>query len=122
MLELWRQKFSLLMAHDRLQTICLEESDRGMHPQMIERMKEVLHYESRNKTIIVVTHSPSLVDSTTLRNIFFFSRRDNGAKVVNVYKNDCLKMFGTTDFKTILFSSNVLFVEGPTDKNSRSNI
>lgn len=105
------------MAHDKLQTICLEEPDRGMHPQMIERMKEVLHYESRNKTIIVVTHSPSLVDSTSLNNTFFFSRSENGAKVVNIYDelkgNDNLKMLGTTEFKTILFSSKVLFVEGP---------
>lgn len=114
------KQFSLLMAHDKLQTICLEEPDRGMHPQMIERMKEVLHYESRNKTIIVVTHSPSLVDSTSLRNTFFFSDRENVAKVVNIYdelkNNDYLKMLVTTEFKTILFSSNVLFVEGLTDK------
>lgn len=116
------KQFSLLMAHDKLQTICLEEPDRGMHPQMIERMKEVLHYESRNKTIIVVTHSSSLVDSTSLRNTFFFSDKENVAKVVNIYdklttnKNDYLKMLVTTEFKTILFSSNVLFVEGPTDK------
>lgn len=114
------KQFSLLMAHDKLQTICLEEPDRGMHPQMIERMKEVLHYESRNKTIIVVTHSPSLVDSTSLNNTFFFSRNENGAKVVNIYDelkgNDNLKMLGATEFKTILFSSKVLFVEGKTDK------
>lgn len=114
------KQFSLLMAHDKLQTICLEEPDRGMHPQMIERMKEVLHYESRNKTIIVVTHSPFLVDSTSLRNTFFFSNRENVAKVVNIYdelkNNDCLKMLVTTEFKTILFSSNLLFVEGPADK------
>lgn len=114
------KQFSLLMAHDKLRTICLEEPDRGMHPQMIERMKEVLHYESRNKTIIVVTHSPSLVDSTSLRNTFFFSDRENVAKVVNIYdelkNNNYLKMLVTTEFKTILFSSNVLFVEGPTDK------
>lgn len=114
------KQFSLLMAHDKLQTICLEEPDRGMHPQMIERMKEVLHYESRNKTIIVVTHSPSLVDSTSLKNTFFFSRRENVAKVVNIYdkleNNVYLKMLVSTEFKTILFSSNVLFVEGQTDK------
>lgn len=114
------KQFSLLMAHDRLQTICLEEPDRGMHPQMIERMKEVLHHESRNKTIIVVTHSPSLVDSTSLKNTFVFSRGENGSNVVNISdelkENKYLKLLGTTEFKTLLFSSNVLFVEGPTDK------
>lgn len=114
------KQFSLLMAHNRLQTICLEEPDRGMHPQMIERMKEVLHDESCKKTIIVVTHNPYLVDSTSLKNSFLFSRGENGSNVVNIYdeleKNELLKLLGTTEFKTLLFSSNVLFVEGPSDK------
>lgn len=37
------KQFSLLMAHKSFQTICLEEPDRGMHPQMIERMKMELY-------------------------------------------------------------------------------
>lgn len=114
------KQFSLLMAHTGLKTICLEEPDRGMHPQMIERMKEVLHQESSKKTIIVVTHSPSLIDSTSLKNTFFFSRREGAAKVVNIYdelkEKNYLKLFGIADLKTLLFSSNVLFVEGHTDK------
>lgn len=114
------KQFSLLMAHKGLKTICLEEPDRSMHPQMIERMKEVLHFESRNKTIIVATHSPYLIDSTSLRNTFFFTMEKNITTVVNIYdtlkRNDYLKLFGTTDLKTILFSSVVLFVEGITDK------
>lgn len=57
------KQFSLIMAHRTLKTICLEEPDRGMHPQMIERIKEVLHHES--------PHSPHLLDSMSLKNIFF---------------------------------------------------
>lgn len=80
------KQFSLIMAHRTLKTICLEEPDRGMHPQMIERIKEVLHHESRHKTIIVVTHSPYLLDSMSLKNIFFFSRKyDVAFDVVNIY-------------------------------------
>lgn len=39
------KQFSLLMAEEQFQTICLEEPDRGMHPQMIERMKIQLYRE-----------------------------------------------------------------------------
>eukprot|EP00105_Crassostrea_gigas_P004106 XP_011417217.1 PREDICTED: uncharacterized protein LOC105320823 [Crassostrea gigas] len=60
------KQFSLIMAHRTLKPICLEEPDRGMHPQMIERLKEVLHHESRLKTIIVVTHTPYLLDQSLL--------------------------------------------------------
>lgn len=115
------KQFSLIMAHRTLKTICLEEPDRGMHPQMIERIKEVLHHESRHKTIIVVTHSPYLLDSMSLKNIFFFSRKyDVAFEVVNIYdkleSNKYLKIVKMEDLKAILFSSKVLFVEGSTDK------
>lgn len=116
------KQFSLIMAHRTLKTICLEEPDRGMHPQMIERIKEVLHHESRHKTIIVVTHSPYLIDSMSLENIFFFSRKyDVSFDVVNIYdkleSNKYLKIVKMEDLKAILFSSKVLFVEGRTDKS-----
>lgn len=80
------KQFSLIMAHRTLKTICLEEPDRGMHPQMIKRKKEVLNHESRHKTIIVVIQSPYPPDSISLKNIFFFSRKyDVAFDVVNIY-------------------------------------
>lgn len=114
------KQFSLLMADETLQTVCLEEPDRGMHPQMIQRMKEVLHHESSNKTIIVVTHSPYFIDSMSLRHTFFFSRKNDVAFAVNIYDklktNKYFKIVKLEDMKAILFSSKVLFVEGITDK------
>lgn len=68
---------SLLLAHKHIQTLCLEDPDRGMHPQMIERLRTVLHREAYKKTIIVVTHSPNFIDTITVQNtyVFFFERK-----------------------------------------------
>lgn len=114
------KQFSLLMAHKSFQTICFEEPDRGMHPQMIERMKEVLHKESQNKTIIVVTHNPYFLDSRSIENTFIFFKRETIACVKNI--GDLLelqpvrKLIEIEDLKRILFSSHALFVEGKSDK------
>lgn len=114
------KQFSLLMTHKSFKTICLEEPDRGMHPHMIERMKEVLHQESRNKTIIVATHNPYLLDSRSLDNTFIFLKKGIDSFVEKIGALDeCAivrKNIEVQDLKRLLFSSHVLFVEGKSDK------
>lgn len=114
------KQFSLLMTHKSFKTICLEEPDRGMHPHMIERMKEVLHQESRNKTIIVATHNPYLLDSRSLDNTFIFLKKGIDSFVEKIGALDeCAivrKNIEVEDLKRLLFSSHVLFVEGKSDK------
>lgn len=120
------KQFSLLMAHRSFKTICLEEPDRGMHPQMIERMKMELYRkdQSESKTIIIVTHSPYLIDSFSLENTFIFfsiEERDKKASYVKNVRNlrnsiKTLKIIANEDLKKILFSTKVLVVEGKSDK------
>lgn len=114
------KQFSLIMAHESFETICLEEPDRGMHPQMIERMKEVLYQESKNKTVIVVTHNPYFLDARSIENTFIFFKEKFCASVRNIggllESNPVRKFIEIEDLKRILFSSHVLFVEGKSDK------
>lgn len=65
----------LLLADTSIKTLCLEEPDRGMHPQMIERLKKVLCKAAYYKTIIVVTHSPIFIDNVTFNNTHVFFRQ-----------------------------------------------
>lgn len=111
---------SLLLANDKVKTLCLEDAERGMHPQMIERLKTILCREGRKKTIIVVTHSPYFIDTITVKNTHVFSRETtddrnsyfcsvkNVAAVTNVSSIELMR--------TLLFATKVLLVEGPTDR------
>lgn len=114
------KQFSLLMAHKSFKTICLEEPDRGMHPQMIERMKEVLYQESEDKTVIVVTHNPYFLDARSIENTFIFFKENFFACVKNIggllKSNPVRKFIEIEDLKRVLFSSHALFVEGKSDK------
>lgn len=114
------KQFSLLMAHKLIKTICLQEPDRGMHPHMIERMKEVLHQVNFKKTIIVATHNPYLLDSRSLDNTFIFLKKGIDSFVKQIGDLDecgiVRKIIEVEDLKRLLFSSHVLFVEGKSDK------
>ncbi|CAG2202800.1 unnamed protein product [Mytilus edulis] len=71
------KQFSLLMAHKVFHTICLEEPDRCMHPQMVERMRDIFQRESlhKNKMVIVVSHNPFLINSITAEKTHVFFRK-----------------------------------------------
>ena len=44
--------FSILMSSKQFQTVIVEEPERGMHPQMIERMLAIIQKESTTKMIV----------------------------------------------------------------------
>lgn len=111
---------SLLLAHTEFKTLCLEDPDRGMHPQMIERLKSVLYRIGFKKTIIVVTHSPYFIDSTTIDNThMFFRTKDEPSvcSVLNIGQSEELSKVADIEIKrTVLFATRVLLVEGATDR------
>lgn len=114
---------SLLLANDKVKTLCLEDAERGMHPQMIERLKTILCREGRNKTIIVVTHSPYFIDTITVKNthVFFRKTTDDSnsyfCSVRNVANCSAVSNVSSIELlRTLLFATKVLLVEGPTDR------
>lgn len=113
---------SLLLAHKDIQTLCLEDPDRGMHPQMIERLKTVLYKSACCKTIIVVTHSPYFIDSITIHKTHVFMRNrfyePYVCSVFNVGDNsDLSRVADVETLRILLFATKVLLVEGPTDRD-----
>lgn len=114
---------SLLLAHKGIQTLCLEDPDRGMHPQMIERLKTVLYKNARHdKTIIVVTHSPYFVDTISIHKTHVFIRnklhKPYVCSVLNVGDNsDLSKVSDIETLRILLFATKVFLVEGPTDRD-----
>lgn len=115
---------SLLLAHKDFHTLCLEDPDRGMHPQMIERLKTMLHRHraAYNKTIVVVTHSPYFIDPVTIDKTHVFSRQmtkkaDYTCSVTNALQSDIMSSVSNIEtLRVLLFATKVLLVEGVTDR------
>ncbi|XP_052067342.1 uncharacterized protein LOC127706724 [Mytilus californianus] len=117
------KQFSLIMAHTVFHTICLEEPDRCMHPQMVERMRDIFQSESihRNKVVVVISHNPFLINNITAENthVFFRKSTQNSSKVrFGIWPIDKINRHITDvdNLKKLFFAVKVLCMEGSTDK------
>ncbi|CAG2202810.1 unnamed protein product [Mytilus edulis] len=116
------KQFSLIMAHKNFNTICLEEPDRCMHPQMVERMRDIFRSESSDKVVIVISHNPFLINSITAEKTHVFFRNKTGQ---NSDKVSCgihaihdlnRHITDVDNLKKLIFAAKVLCMEGTADK------
>lgn len=89
---------------------------------MIEWLKTMLYREAYKKTIIVVTHSPYLIDTVTIDRTHVFFRKKTTTdsyecSVRNAMGNKNLsKVSDIETLRTLLFATKVLLVEGVIDR------
>ncbi|HQO10631.1 MAG TPA: AAA family ATPase [Clostridiales bacterium] len=71
-----------------------EEPEHGVHPSLISKLMESFYDASKNKQIIITTHSPEVLKNTVKEDIFLLLRKDNGnASIVKPHKNKMVKSF-----------------------------
>ena len=63
--------------------VILEEPERNIHPRLISGLVELMKDASRNKQIIVTTHSPELVKHAGLENLLLISRDKEGFSTIS---------------------------------------
>lgn len=64
-------------------TIIIEEPERNIHPHLISRVMDMMKDASRNKQIIVTTHSPEVVKHAGLENLLLISRDKDGFSAIS---------------------------------------
>ncbi|KAL3873720.1 hypothetical protein ACJMK2_036810 [Sinanodonta woodiana] len=105
---------SLLLACKEHFTILLQEPDRGMHPQMIKLIRDIVLPEVKDKTTIIVFHNPIIISSWCIpRTYKFYKIRDGDKLISKMYKIP--RLLASEDYVCILFARNVIFVEGQSD-------
>lgn len=65
--------FSILMS-SKFQTVIFEEPDRGMHPQMVDRLLAIILKETNKKRVILTSHNTCFVNPLTIPRLFIFKR------------------------------------------------
>jgi predicted ATPase len=58
--------------------IIIEEPERNIHPHLISKLMDMMKDASKNKQVIVTTHSPEVVKHAGMENILLVSRDENG--------------------------------------------
>lgn len=70
-----------------MKTVILEEPERNLHPQLIERLVGLMRDASRKRQILVTTHNPLLVKYAGLDNLLLVSRDSDGNSIVQQPKD-----------------------------------
>lgn len=75
-----------------------EEPEHGVHPSLISKLMESFYDASKNKQLIITTHSPEVLKNTVKEDIFLLLRKDNGnASIIKPHKNKMVKSFLKND-------------------------
>ncbi len=69
-------------------SIAIDEPEKGMHPDMIRSIAEMMKYASKSSQIIVATHSPHLLNQFDLEDILVFEKDENNVTMVHGVSED----------------------------------
>jgi hypothetical protein len=108
--------------------ILLDEPAANLHPtsqrKIIQIFKDAI--SKQKNQIIVITHSPYLINPDDAKNLWKISPTKMGTKVINFEKaignlnvdeeKKIIQQFRNPEIRSILFHQGVVMVEGPSDK------
>lgn len=63
--------------------IILEEPERNVHPKLMSKILEMAEETSKNKQIIITTHTPELIKNSNINSILFVRRKKNGFSTIS---------------------------------------
>ncbi len=73
----------IAMYFEKKGLIIVEEPERNIHPGLISRLMEMMKDASKNKQIIVTTHSPEVVKHTDIENLLLVRRDKEGFSTIS---------------------------------------
>jgi predicted ATPase len=71
------------LVFEQKDVVIVEEPERNIHPHLIANLMDMMKDASKNKQIIVTTHSPEVVKHAGLENLLLVSRDKNGFSTVS---------------------------------------
>lgn len=108
-------------------TILLDEPALNLHPNLQKRILQLIKVtiKKNNNHIILITHSPYLIDTDNFKNSWRFNYQNNSTivsnlkQVLNLDEKEEQKIslkLQNSEIRSILFSKGLILVEGPSDK------
>jgi len=79
--------------------VIIEEPERNIHPHLLSGLMELMKDASRNKQVIITTHSPEVVRHAGVKNLLLISRDQEGSSTVSrPAEKEEVKIFLKNDF------------------------
>jgi len=87
---------SLIVAlyFDDSRYVFIEEPERNIHPSLLSKIVDMIGEASKNKQIVMTTHSPEILKYMDLNDVFFISKDDEGfSKISKPINNEIISPF-----------------------------
>ncbi len=68
--------------------VAIDEPERGLHPDMIRSVADMMKYAAKKSQIIVATHSPHLLNQFELGDILVFEKNEENSTLVRKVSED----------------------------------
>ncbi len=75
---------SILFNPERGNTICIDEPEIGLHPDMINSVADAIKSACQNTQLIIATHSPLLLNAFELDEVLIFEKDEHNQTKVNI--------------------------------------
>jgi predicted ATPase len=82
-----------LLAHRKPTVIFIEEPERGLHPQLMESLVDLMRQVSTRTQVIATTHSPDLVRHLRPDEVYMVDKVDRATKVVRASSVEKIDQF-----------------------------
>lgn len=97
----------------------IEEPETHLHPDLSRKFFNTLKDISKNKQIIITTHSPIFIDTLALKNAWICRKENMETKIYRIQRSEDLRIINYElgiRPSDIFFANRILFVEGTIDK------
>lgn len=81
---------SIFYNPDKGSFIAIDEPERGMHPDMIRSVAEMMKTASKQSQLIIASHSPHLLNQFDLEDILIFEKNEENSTIVHTISEDDL--------------------------------
>jgi len=83
-----------ILFFERRNVVAIEEPEKNLHPALLQKIMELMRDASKNKQLIITTHSPEIINYVDIKNILIIKRDKDGFSVIKKADNDTeLKYF-----------------------------
>ncbi|MEM0140118.1 MAG: AAA family ATPase [Ferroplasma sp.] len=83
-----------ILYFERRNVVAIEEPEKNIHPALLQKLVELMKEASKNKQLIITTHSPEIINYIDIKNIFIIKRDPDGFSVMTKPEEDkALKYF-----------------------------
>ncbi len=68
--------------------VAIDEPERGLHPDMIRSVADMIKYAAKQTQIIIATHSPHLLNQFELEDVLVFEKNEENSTVIRTVSED----------------------------------